>query len=105
MIRSLLSLPSFPQTFRIIALTRSVKSRSAQALLSLSSIPNAVSLVEGDLDDVEKVFEKLDLKGGKRVWGVFSVQAATPGTDGEERWGRAVVDACIVNGVGWMVYS
>ncbi|KAI9727577.1 MAG: hypothetical protein M1834_008016 [Cirrosporium novae-zelandiae] len=83
-------------TFNIIAITRSEKSRSAQ---SLASQPN-VSLVEGDLNNPTAIFEKTG-----PVWGVFSVQVASPGSDNEEKQGKALIDAAIANGASHFVYT
>lgn len=97
-IRSFLRLDN-AKDFTIVAVTRSMKSRSAQSLASHSNI----SIVEGDLDDVAAIFEKMTNIGP--VWGVFSVQIAAPGTNTEEKQGRSLVDAAIVNGVCHFVYS
>jgi uncharacterized protein YbjT (DUF2867 family) len=82
--------------FRIVAVTRSEQSKGAQALVA----KGGVSIVEGDLDNPSAIFEKTG-----PVWGVFSVQIAVPGTDSEERQGKALIDAAISSGVGHFVYT
>ncbi|OCL09862.1 putative NmrA-like family domain-containing protein 1 [Glonium stellatum] len=82
--------------FNIVAVTRSIASKSAQAL---ASHPN-VFLVEGDLDDPAAIFKQIG-----PVWGVFSVQIASPGSNQEELQGKALVDASIANGVSHFVYT
>jgi uncharacterized protein YbjT (DUF2867 family) len=82
-------------SYRIIAVTRSIKSKSAQALAS-----RGITLVEGDLDHVGAIFEKTG-----PVWGVFSVQVASHGTNQEEIQGKAIIDAAISSGVSHFVYA
>jgi nucleoside-diphosphate-sugar epimerase len=94
-IRALCASP-FASTFKIIAVTRSKASKSAQ---SLASQPN-ISLVEGDLDNPNAIFEQTG-----PVWGVFSVQVASPGSDTEETRGKALVDASVIHGVSHFVYT
>lgn len=78
--------------FRILALTRSLKRASEQAL----SGANRVNLVQADLDKpdtVRQVFEDAK-KEGESVWGVFMV-LAFPGlgadATGEEKQGKVVL--------------
>jgi uncharacterized protein YbjT (DUF2867 family) len=85
------------QAFNIIAVTRSKNSRSAQNILSH---PN-VSLVEGDLDNPAAIFQQVS----SPVYGVFSVQIASPGSDREEKQGKALIDAALANGVQHFVYA
>ena len=97
MIRALLeSKAKGDNNFNIIAVTRSTKSFSVQSLASNPSI----SVIEGDLDYPAAIFEK-----SGPVWGVYSVQIASPGTDTEEKQGRGLIDAAIINGVSHFVYS
>lgn len=86
--------PSPP--FQIIAVTRSIASKSAQALVSK---PN-VSLVEGDLDNPAAIFQQLG-----PVWGVFSVQVSSPHSSAEEIQGTALIGAAIAHGVKHIVYT
>jgi hypothetical protein len=95
-IRALRQSDSIAGTYQIFALTRSSKSQGAKYLASL---PN-VSIVEGDLDNPEAVFEKVGA-----LWGVYSVQIASPGKDIEETQGKALVDAAIKHDVRHFVYS
>jgi uncharacterized protein YbjT (DUF2867 family) len=74
--------------FRVLALTRSASSPSAQRLFQ----ERHVQVIEGDLDSPEsmrKIYE--DAKGLGGIWGVFCV-LAFPGlganADGEERQGK-----------------
>jgi NAD(P)-dependent dehydrogenase (short-subunit alcohol dehydrogenase family) len=74
--------------FRVLALTRSASSPSAQRLVQ----ERHVQVVEGDLDSAEsmrKVYEDANSSGG--IWGVYCV-LAYPGlganADGEERQGK-----------------
>lgn len=83
-------------TFTIIAVMRSAKSSSAQSL----ALHHNVSLVEGNLDDPAAIFAKTG-----PVWGVFSVQIASPGSNTEEKQGKALIDAALANGVSHFVYT
>lgn len=91
--------------FRVLALTRSASSPSAQHLLQ----ERHVQVVEGDLDSpqsIRKVYE--DAKGFGGVWGVFCV-LAFPGlganADGEERQGKFMADLALEYGVSVYIYS
>ncbi|KAJ4246052.1 hypothetical protein NW762_013797 [Fusarium torreyae] len=80
-------------SFHIIAVTRDVTSRKAE---KLAANPN-ISVIEGDLADVDGVFNKAG-----PVWGVYSVQI---NSDVEEQQGKSVVDAAVKHGVQHFVYS
>jgi NAD(P)-dependent dehydrogenase (short-subunit alcohol dehydrogenase family) len=74
--------------FRVLALTRSASSPSAQSLVQ----ERHVQVVEGNLDSAEsirKVYEDAKSSGG--IWGVYCY-LAYPGlganADGEERQGK-----------------
>ncbi|MCJ1360160.1 MAG: hypothetical protein MMC33_010163 [Icmadophila ericetorum] len=81
------------ESFCIVAVTRSRNSNSAQSLVEN---PN-ISLVEGDLDNPDALFQSTG-----PVWGVFSVQV---NSNAEETQGKALVDAAIANGVSHFVYA
>lgn len=55
----------------ILAVTRDASSSGAQKLKAKSS---NIKLVEGNLDDVEKIFENAHKASSRPIWGVFSVQ-------------------------------
>ncbi|KAF5561478.1 nucleoside-diphosphate-sugar epimerase [Fusarium napiforme] len=57
----------------------------------------AISVVEGDMDDVNVIFAKAG-----SVWGVFSVQI---NSDAEEQQGKAVINAAVQHGTQHFVYS
>lgn len=59
--------------FHILAVTRDTKSASAQKLVSRSS---KITLVQGDLDDADSIFETAKKAAGQPIWGVFSVQVS-----------------------------
>ncbi|KAG1757109.1 NAD(P)-binding protein [Suillus lakei] len=91
--------------FRVLALTRSASSPSAQRLIK----ERHVQVVEGDLDSPEsmrKVYEDAKSSGG--IWGVFCV-LAFPGlganADGEERQGKFMADLALEYGVSVYIYS
>ncbi|KAG0707527.1 NAD(P)-binding protein [Suillus ampliporus] len=91
--------------FRVLALTRSASSPSAQRLVQ----ERHVQVVEGDLDSPEsirKVYE--DAKGSGGIWGVYCV-LAFPGlganADGEERQGKFMADLALQYGVSVYIYS
>jgi uncharacterized protein YbjT (DUF2867 family) len=67
-IRSLLSRNA---DFNILAVTRDKTSRSAQKLASLSP---KISLLQGDLNDTNAIFERARDVSSSSPWGVFSVQ-------------------------------
>ena len=66
-IKALLSSES---DFRILAVTRSMESGSAQ---KLAADPR-VTLVQGNLDDTEAIFEEAKKATALPIWGVYSVQ-------------------------------
>ncbi|KIL90049.1 hypothetical protein FAVG1_06787 [Fusarium avenaceum] len=80
-------------SFHIIAVTRNLSSRGAE---KLAANPN-ISVIEGDLADVDHIFQKAG-----SVWGVYSVQI---NSDLEEQQGKTVVDAAVMHGVRHFVYS
>ncbi|KAH7145576.1 hypothetical protein B0J13DRAFT_553667 [Dactylonectria estremocensis] len=79
--------------FSIVAVTRDLTSRKAQ---KLATFPN-VTVIQGDLSNVEGIFNKID-----SVWGVYSVQI---NSDQEEQQGKALVDAAVLHGAKHFVYS
>ncbi|MCJ1477436.1 hypothetical protein MMC13_006107 [Lambiella insularis] len=83
--------------FHILALTRA---KTSKAAISLASNPN-VTLVEGDLDNPDAIFKTAI----SPIWGVFSVQIASPGSTTEEKQGKALVKAAIAAGVQYFVYT
>ncbi|KAF4122453.1 NmrA-like family [Geosmithia morbida] len=91
--------------YKILALTRDASSPSAKNLAAKSS---GITLVEGNLDDADTVFENAKKLASSPIWGVFSVQTLTPNKAGpinEERQGKALIDASVANGVKFFVYS
>ncbi|KAF1983284.1 NAD(P)-binding protein [Aulographum hederae CBS 113979] len=91
--------------FTILAVTRNAESAGAKKLLEKSQ---NIKLVQGDLNEPEKLFEKAKEVANGEVWGVFSVQVPmgsgqTTGT--EEAQGKALVDAAIANKVKYFVYT
>jgi uncharacterized protein YbjT (DUF2867 family) len=86
-----------PTPFHLVAMTRNAQSAKAQ---SLSRQPN-VSVLEGDLDNINEVFAK---SKEQPFFGVFSVQ--TPmNPQVEEKQGKALVDAAAEHGVKHFVYT
>ncbi|KAK3387385.1 hypothetical protein B0H63DRAFT_412569 [Podospora didyma] len=79
--------------FNIIAVTRDIRSPRA---LKLGAHFN-VSVVSGDMDDPETIFQKIG-----QVWGVYSVQV---NSDDEEAQGKALIDAAVAHDVRHFVYS
>jgi uncharacterized protein YbjT (DUF2867 family) len=79
--------------FRIIAVTRDLKSRSAQ---KLASDPD-ITVIQGDFSNVSAIFAQAG-----PVWGVYSVQTNNPL---EEQQGKALIDAAVAAGVQHFVYS
>jgi NAD(P)-dependent dehydrogenase (short-subunit alcohol dehydrogenase family) len=57
--------------FTILAVTRNAASPSAKKLEE-----QGVKIVQGDLDDVEAVFDVAEKVAGGKIWGVFSVQVS-----------------------------
>lgn len=103
-VKALLANPP-PYKHEILALTRKVKSPSAQ---KLASNPK-VKIIEGDLDNVPAIFEAAGGKGA--VWGVFSLQLPSMKklkegvVDREVAQGCSLFDAALANGVKHFVYS
>lgn len=88
-------LDSKSQNTTIIAVTRTTASKSAQALQA-----KGVTVVQGDLDDPSAIFAQTG-----PVHGVFSIQAASPGSPTEEIQGKALIDAAVAHGVSHFVYT
>ena len=59
--------------FNILALTRDASSPSAKRLASKSA---NITLVEGNLDDADAVFNSANKASTSPIWGVFSVQVS-----------------------------
>lgn len=57
--------------FEILAVTRDASSGGAQKLQAKSS---NIKLVEGNLDDPEKIFTNAHQATSQPIWGIFSVQ-------------------------------
>lgn len=98
-------LARYSSEFTILAVTRDASSPQA---LRLSRKSHTVKLVEGDLNQVPKLFSVAEKVAGGPIWGVYSVQAAvTKGTttEGEIIQGKALVDQAIARGVKHFVYS
>lgn len=57
--------------FEILAVTRDASSNGARKLLGKS--PN-IKLVEGNLDEADKIFAEAHKATSQPIWGVFSVQ-------------------------------
>jgi uncharacterized protein YbjT (DUF2867 family) len=57
--------------FKILAVTRDVASPSAKRLAAAS--PN-ITLVQGNLDNTEDIFQNAKKAAQEPIWGVFSVQ-------------------------------
>lgn len=87
-------LASQTTSFKIIAVTRDANSRKAQ---KLAVHPN-VSVIEGDLANVDDIFNKAG-----SVWGVYSVQINSDVE--EQQQGKAIVDAAVMHGAQHFVYS
>ena len=64
------ALLSSDSNFHLLAVTRSKDSGAAQKL----SLKPRVSLVQGNLDDTEAIFEDAKKATSLPIWGVFSVQ-------------------------------
>lgn len=60
--------------FNILAITRNSASPAAQRLAAKS---NRISLVQGDLNDTESIFQAAKKAASTPIWGVFSVQVRT----------------------------
>ncbi|KAK1251716.1 hypothetical protein MKX07_007195 [Trichoderma sp. CBMAI-0711] len=117
--------------FRLLAVTRDKTSPSAQRLASLSP---KVTLLQGDLNKTDALFQQAREVTGSSPWGVFSVQvipytqhtdrhlffnqrqvkthttqkALKPGPKGppiEQAQGTALIDSALQSGVKHFVYS
>jgi len=106
LITSLLASPN-ASLYTLLAVTRNSASASAQKLAAKSQ---NIKLVQGDLNDTPAIFTKAKeaLGDNGKIWGVFSVQApASPGAapEGEEKQGKALIDAALAAGVEMFVYT
>ncbi|KAL7820683.1 NAD(P)-binding protein [Trichoderma gracile] len=91
--------------FRLLAVTRDKTSPSAQKLASLSP---KVTLLQGDLNQTDALFQQARDVTGSSPWGVFSVQALKPGPKGpplEQAQGTSLIDSALKAGVKHFVYS
>ncbi|PTB77758.1 NAD(P)-binding protein [Trichoderma longibrachiatum ATCC 18648] len=91
--------------FKLLAVTRDKTSPSAQKLASLSP---KVTLLQGDLNKTDALFEQARDLTGSSPWGVFSVQALQPGAKGpplEQAQGTSLIDSALKAGVKHFVYS
>lgn len=61
--------------FEILAVTRDASSSGAQKLQAQSA---NIKLVEGNLDDPQKIFDNAHKATSQAIWGVFSVQVPRP---------------------------
>jgi uncharacterized protein YbjT (DUF2867 family) len=95
LINALVASPPTPP-FHLVALTRKANTARAQAL---AQKPN-VSVLEGDLDDCNAIFE-----GQQPFHGVFSVTTPIKSEEVEEKQGKALVDAAAANGVKHFVFT
>lgn len=98
-ITALLSSPSSP-SYTILALTRTPTSPSA---LSLTRQSPSIKLIQGDLNDCPAIFAAASNATDRPIWGVFGV--TTPMGGGEERQGKALVDAALAAGVKRFVFT
>lgn len=83
-----------PATLHILAMARDTSSSAASSLARL----DRVSVVQGDLNDPEGVFNRYK----QPIWGVYSVQI---NSDDELAQGKAVIDAAIKHKVRHFVYA
>ncbi|KAJ4116133.1 hypothetical protein NW768_011105 [Fusarium equiseti] len=91
--------------FNILALTRDVSSPSAKKLAAKSP---KITLLEGNLDDVDSIFANASKVTTSPIWGVFSVQTPAMNETGpiiEEKQGKDLIDAALKNNVKHFVYS
>jgi uncharacterized protein YbjT (DUF2867 family) len=90
--------------FLILAVTRNIQSASAKRLAAKSL---SIKLIEGDLDAAQTLFASAKASAGAiPLWGVFSVQAMSPGkTSSEIQQGKAMIDESIKAGVQHFVYT
>lgn len=94
-----------PDTYKILAVTRSASSSKAQALLSL----RGTVLLEGNVNDAPALFDSAAQLGLGPLYGVFAVfnsmDNADGGIVGEEKQAKAVADEASKAGVKHYVYS
>lgn len=91
--------------FEILAVTRNTNSQSAQ---KLSSKKTTVKLVQGDLDDVPKLFQNAKEVATGSIWGVYSVQISMGKgvtLESEVKQGCDLIDESVKHGVKHFVYS
>ncbi|KAM0447584.1 hypothetical protein ACHAO4_008911 [Trichoderma viride] len=91
--------------FKILAVTRDAASPSAKKLAAASP---KITLVQGNLDDTEAIFQNAKKAAQEPVWGVFSVQLPAMNKTGaivEQAQGKALVDSALKHGVQHFVYS
>ncbi|KAF7546253.1 hypothetical protein G7Z17_g8556 [Cylindrodendrum hubeiense] len=91
--------------FKILAVTRDVSSPAAKRLAAKST---NISLVQGDLNNTESIFDSARKLTSSPIWGVFSVQLPAMNKTGpiiEEAQGKSLVDSAIKHGVKHFVYS
>lgn len=86
--------------FTLLALTRNANSPSA---VSLARKSTNIKIIQGDLDDSPAIFNAASKVSPQPVWGVLGV--TTPAGGGEERQGKALVDAAIASGVRQFVFT
>jgi len=84
-------------SFKILALTRSPDSGTAQKLAQRPG----VELIQGDFNDTNAIFEKAGGKG--KVWGVFCVSLV--GGENEFTQGKNLIDSSLKNGVEKFVFT
>ncbi|KAM0518857.1 hypothetical protein ACHAPE_003847 [Trichoderma viride] len=91
--------------FKILAVTRDVASPSAKSLAAASP---KITLVQGNLDNTEAIFQSAKKAAQEPVWGVFSVQVPAMNKTGsiiEQAQGKALVDSAIKHDVKHFVYA
>ncbi|KAF2138892.1 uncharacterized protein K452DRAFT_233582 [Aplosporella prunicola CBS 121167] len=98
-------LANHPKLFTILAVTRNPTSASAARLAAKSA---AITLVQGDLDDVPALFSAAAAASIEPIWGVYSVQVSHGKgvtSEGEIAQGKALIDEALKAGVSYFVYS
>ncbi|KAJ5122904.1 hypothetical protein N7448_009001 [Penicillium atrosanguineum] len=90
--------------FEILAITRDASSKAAQKLPGMSS---NIKLVEGNLNEAEKIFANAHKATSQPIWGVFSVQmvAGASNEEAEVKQGKDLIDAALKNNVKHFIYS
>ena len=104
-IDALLADPTAETTFVIAAVTRNPTSKGAQALAARSP---AIKIIQGDFNDTPALFRTASEITKAPVWGVFSVQVPMgkgQSHETEERYGKAMVDESLKQGVKQFVYT